>query len=289
MVYCPNCGKPHKAKSRITCKACFDAGYDGQQPPNEDDEDFEEDELENDLEELTEEQLNKPVTQMIMSDIINVIKIVNAPMSKKLDSVVVELNKTLSEVGERVRFLESENKRKDDIITSMKSTIVNMQKSLNSIDGNDRKLNLIVTGLTEDDIVFEDGQSPTLTSDKEKISWLVTNLLHDDNVAINIDEMDIQRIGKVRDGFHRALKIGTPSIEVRNSILTNTKKLKGAEGVWKKVFINRDQHPVYVEENKRLRKKAYDLRQDPSNGEVKIQKNILYVDGNIVDKNMFFG
>ena len=41
MVYCPNCGKPHKAKSRITCKACFDAGYDGQQPPNEDEEDFE--------------------------------------------------------------------------------------------------------------------------------------------------------------------------------------------------------------------------------------------------------
>ena len=47
--------------------------------------------------------------------------------------------------------------------------------------------------------------------------------------------------------------------------LKNTANLKDANEPWKRVFIKKDLHPVYVKENNRIRKKMYALKQDPAN------------------------
>ena len=57
-----------------------------------------------------------------------------------------------------------------------------------------------------------------------------------------------------------------------------------------KVFVKKDQHPVYLEENKRLRKKVGELKrkQGYENKEIKIVDGQLLVDNVSVDRNLFF-
>ena len=130
MVYCTACGKPHKAKSRNKCKTCFDKA-NGQSSSNDnDDNEGDDDDQTVEEAELSEEELNKPVTEMVMADLINIINIVNAPMVKKLDNVVGGLNKTVAELDERVKLLESENKRKDEEIVNIIIDIFQTQKGL---------------------------------------------------------------------------------------------------------------------------------------------------------------
>ena len=66
--------------------------------------------------------------------------------------------------------------------------------------------------------------------------------------------------------------------------------MKDAPAPWNKVFIKKDQHRVYIAENNRLRKKAYDLKrmQGYENKEVKVFNGKVMVDNVVVDKNMFF-
>ena len=45
---------------------------------------------------------------------------------------------------------------KDEKISVLTETIVNMQRALNSIDSKDREKNIIVSGLTEDVMTIDD-------------------------------------------------------------------------------------------------------------------------------------
>ena len=67
-------------------------------------------------------------------------------------------------------------------------------------------------------------------------------------------------------------------------------KIKDASPPWKKVFVKKDQHPVYLEENKRLRRKVGELKKKPGyeNKEIKIVNGQLMVDSIPIDRNLFF-
>ena len=80
------------------------------------------------------------------------------------------------------------------------------------------------------------------------------------------------------------------SIQARDELLKNSNKLKNATEIWKKVYIKKDRHPVYVAENNRLRTKMMILRQKPENKDKKIviSNGKLYVNDDIVEKNSFF-
>ena len=79
-------------------------------------------------------------------------------------------------------------------------------------------------------------------------------------------------------------------MESRDGFVKNSKKLKEAPEVWKKVYIKKDQHPVYAAENNRLRKKMDNLRKLDENKEkeILIKDGKLTVQGNVVDQNLFF-
>ena len=179
----------------------------------------------------------------------------------------------------------------------MKAIVVNITRALNKIDEESRSKNLIFTAVPEEDVTIIDTDSDenenrvTLSSDEDKIAWLLKSIGNESFVDDHLDNCQIIRFGKEKVGFKRTLKLVVPSIADRDKILKNSNKLKNAPDILNKVYIKKDQHPVYVAENNRLRKKMYDLKKLPENlnkNNVRIDKGKLYVDNVIVDENTFF-
>ena len=54
-----------------------------------------------------------------------------------------DVNGEICKLESRVKILESDNIKKDEAISTLKFMVVNMQKCLNHIDGQGRKLNVI--------------------------------------------------------------------------------------------------------------------------------------------------
>ena len=76
----------------------------------------------------------------------------------------------------------------------------------------------------------------------------------------------------------------------RDEFLKGANERKNAPGPWCKIFIKKDQRPVYTTENNRLRKKANTLRKTPDNvkKDIKIVKGKLLMDNVKIDENTFF-
>ena len=100
----------------------------------------------------------------------------------------------------------------------------------------------------------------------------------------------MERLGKQNDRYSRSIKLNVVSKENRDSVITKSKELKNANEPWSAVYINYDQHPAAVEENKRLRKKKKTLQslEENKDKDIRIEKGELKVDGIVVDKNILF-
>ena len=116
---------------------------------------------------------------------------------------------------------------------------------LESLDGRDRRHNLIVTGVSED--VNELGNSDT-----EKISRIME--------AAEWGEEDrsrwsIKRLGQRDDRNKRPILITVNSQNQRDSILRKVKNQKNAQQLVTSVYIKKDVHPAVRKETARLRKR----------------------------------
>ena len=87
-----------------------------------------------------------------------------------------------------------------------------------------------------------------LSGDKMKIIHLIKIMEIDYFTDEHINNLEISRIGKERENYNRLVKITMQSIQERDELLKNSNKLKNATEIWKKVYIKKDQHPVYVAE-----------------------------------------
>lgn len=165
---------------------------------------------------------------------------------------------------------------------------MNMQKAWNSIDQGERSTKAVIQHLPESDM-DSDEPNVKLTNDKEKIHQICK--LMEYNLELNdIENLDVSRIGKYREGFHRMIKIVFANVNERDAFVKNSSKMKNAPAIWAKVDIKKDQHPVYAAENNRLRMKTTDLWKKPEyNGkEILIRDGKLMVNGVTIDQNLFF-
>jgi hypothetical protein len=113
---------------------------------------------------------------------------------------------------------------------------------------------------------------------------------------LNLEEIDflgniqVSRIGQVKAGIPRMIKVVLPSVDKRNMVLDKTKILKELPEPWCKIYINKDLHPVYSKQNKRLRDRMMDLKKKPENKDknIRIVKGKLMVENDVIDKNPFF-
>ena len=112
-----------------------------------------------------------------------------------------------------------------------------MQNSLNQLDNENRKPNLIITGLPETDMITN--SQGTLSNDQEKMRYILSEI----GVVINdtdyVERWIVSRIGKVCDNSTREVKIKTRSIEERDNVLKMASKMKDLHEPWEKIYIKK--------------------------------------------------
>ena len=278
----PACAKCSKLQSKLNvgdlCKECFNpssASINNSDGNNDG------------IVEISDTLLNASLSEINGLQLVSIIEATN---NKLREEIRADITKEVHILQNRVSLLETENADLQEHVGILTSIIVNMQNSLNFVDGDKRNKNVIVSGLMEGDMNGLDNNDDNISGDKNKLCILLNKLdvadLNDD-VLNNIKH---SRIGKERPGFHRLIKVELPTSHIRNDILKNTSKLKTLSAPWDKIYIKKDLHPVYLKENQRLYKKMVELKAKDENKEkeVKIMKGKLLVDGVVVDKNTFF-
>ena len=133
-----------------------------------------------------------------------------------------------------------------------------MQRSLNAIDSKERANNIIISGMTENEIKTVDS---SLYEDVAKIKMLFQKI----GITGDIPKLPFtaQRIGKETGEKRRMLKVVLKDYDTREVIISNASKLKKLVAPWNKMYINRDTHPVYNKEHQRLQKKFNELKKRP--------------------------
>ena len=236
---------------------------------------------------------SKPVSELNVDELVSLINRTMQPVKDDLETIKKELAQKVKAHDNRLKLLEADNVKKQERIDNLESTVVEMQRFLNRIDHDDRKANLIITGMREDDIDAppdDHGIVATLQNDVDKVKVLIDSIAG--NEHFDVENWQISRIGQVREGSTRAMKVTTTSTEERDKVLPLSSKLKTQPEPWSKIYIKKDLHPVYSKENQRIRKKRYDLQTQFTNNneqrKVEIVKGQLQVDGVTVDRNLFF-
>ena len=194
----------------------------------------------------------------------------------------------LSVAENRLKLHDEELARKDEQIAHLTNTMINMQRSLNSIDSQKRSRNLIISGLTEGQLTAE---NVTVESDLEKVNLILSAVgLAEKQLA---DDEGLSRIGKPNENRRpRLLQVVCDSNEIREEVMKASPTLKEKGDVLSKIYINRDVHPVYQKENGRLRKRLSDIKRTENEKgnecDAKIVKGKLIWNENVIDQNMFF-
>ena len=228
--------------------------------------------------------MDKSVAEITVRELIEIIKKQTDP----IDARVTKLNETVTPLVKQVKILEQDLQHKAEKIDTLTSIIINMQRSLNMIDFEERATNVMVSGLSETDIVIDGtagGDDVILSTDEDKVKHIL------DAIDARIPDADIQecsRIGRPKQDFPRMLKVKVRTKDQRKVITEKASTLKTKPHL-KTIYLKKDTHPVYVQETGRLRVKMKKLKEIPGNAEkVKIVDGNLEVDGKIVDKNTFF-
>ena len=231
---------------------------------------------------LKDMDLNKPLKNANLGELVDIFKAMMKPVELKLE----QIKQSTAAQDAKITLLEANLKEKDTTIATMSEIIINMQSSLNRIDSSTRNTNIIVSGLQEQDIVNEqDGQ---LKEEKEKIKRLLEVMDVEADVLANVDAFECSRIGQIKENATRLVKVNVGSKVTRDLILQKAPSLKNKNELWGRIYVKKDVHPVYSKETSRIYRKMKSLKEKNPNKEVKIVDGKLTVDGRTVDKNMFF-
>ena len=182
----------------------------------------------------------------------------------------------------QIKLLKARVDEHEETIEALKNVVAKQQRSLRAQDSDIREKNLIISGISESD-VLDNGQR--YHNDEEKIGGLFRT------IGVNLPEgSTMERLGQPNDRYSRSIKLNVLSKANRDSVITKSKDLKNANEPWNAVYINYDQHPAVVEENKRLRKKKKTLQSLEENKEkdIRIERGELKVDSIVVDSNILF-
>ena len=235
--------------------------------------------------------LNKPGGELSATDIYRIMTSALTGTNDRIDQIDKSIQNKIDLLETRVKTLETEGDKKDEEIERLKHTVVNMQKAVNSVDQGKRSTNAIISGLSEDTMEVADDQDNTieLEDDAQKIKY-ITKIMGNELNDNQLQNITITRIGNQRNGMNRMIKLTFINQKERDAFVKNSSQLKQAPDQFKKVYIRKDQHPVYIAENNRLRKKMTNLRKEDGNDQktITIKDGKLTVDGTIVDSNLFF-
>lgn len=231
--------------------------------------------------------MDKPISELTVADIIKINMISNDPMQKQLNEIQKDFKTKFQNLDNRMNILEQEKQKIQEENNVLKNVVINMQKCLNKLDSDERNNNAMISGVPEADVQLPNGS--ILKTDKDKINWIMQRT-ENERFHNNVGDLNVSRLGETKPGYNRVIKVILPNNEDRNEFLKNAVKMKDAPTPWDKIYLKKDQHPVYRGENNRLRKKAAELKkkQGNENKDIKIVKGHVMVDNTSVDHNLFF-
>ena len=215
------------------------------------------DDIESDDTSLLEDiDMNKSVSELSVDDLVKLIQTIANPINAKIEKMGNKIEKKYKTVDNKITLLETDLKENQSKIETLTQIIVNMQSSINSINSAKRVNNVIISGLSEEDIMYN---NTTLATDDEKMTYLF-QIMGLRITEEQVNDFEISRIGQPRPNRSRLIKMNVKSKEVRKSILEKSPSLKTSNPPWNKVFVKKDLHPVYIKENQRIHKKLKILR-----------------------------
>ena len=166
-------------------------------------------------------------------------------------------------------------------VNEIKEILSKQQATIEKLEIQNRKLNLIITGIPETSIECG-GQ--VVMDEKEKL----TNLGQPLGISINNEDISYcARIGRKRNNAPRPLKVTFSDIIIRNTILYNQKLLRANSSSWHgNVFANKDLPYLTRLEDKRLRERMKNERFNAAPKDVIFLKNgNLYKNGISIDSS----
>lgn len=158
-------------------------------------------------------------------------------------------------------------------------TIHQQQLFLEYLDNKDRKLNLVITGVSE-------SPDELGSTDEEKIGKVMEAT--GCSAATDRHGWITRRLGAPNERNMRPIHVTVNNQSQRDNIARSGKNLKSASQPLSRVYIKKDVHPAVRRENARLRKREREEKEKPENVGVTIQydwKNrVLLRDGAVIDR-----
>ena len=148
-------------------------------------------------ESILDDVMTKSSAELTAADIYKIVQTANLVTVKKIDDLSRDVCGKISVLENRVKILETENEKKDEDIGLLKSTVINMQRALNSTDQETRNLNAIITALPETNMELEDKTILTTDADKFHALFKVMGCTHLDDDKI--ENLVIKRCVAVRN------------------------------------------------------------------------------------------
>lgn len=198
------------------------------------------------------------------------------------DRILNKLNAKIDTLIEKVTALDAAildvkavQVQQEIDIAKIKDVITNQQRQIEACDERLRGCNLIISNLPESKVTFK---QEALESDKEKVRELFNEILPPDQEVFDDDLCEVVRIG--RPGRNsRALKVKLSSEKWRNNILRcgrnlNSDSIRSAFG---RIYINKDLSFLRRQEEKRLREKRKELKEQYPDADVRIRSGKLYL------------
>ena len=136
----------------------------------------------------------------------------------------------------QIEVLKKRCDKNEETIDALKGIVSKQQRSLRGQDAEVREKNLIIAGISESDIIDQDG---TYKTDDEKINALFRIMGMSPPVGYSIE-----RTGKLDSRFPRYIKMNVVDKKNRTDITKKSTGLKNMHDPWNNVFINFHQFSI---------------------------------------------
>lgn len=154
------------------------------------------------------------------------------------------------------------------------------QKYLESQEAAKRASNIIMTGVSEQDMQIGDN---LYENDEDKVKRVLDEINQG-----TVEVRECTRLGVPKTTHARPLKVTLKNGQDRAAILANSNELKDKGEPLKNVYIKKDVHPMVRKEFARLRRVEKEEKQRPENEGRTVkydpETRTVTVDGSVIDK-----
>ena len=238
------------------------------------------------LPELPSEWYKQDLRQMNAGHLVRIMRCFFQPIQEELKSLknkIGDMEKGIQSISTittdhtvKLKDTEEDLKDKGKEIELIKKAVFNQQVFLENLQKKDLKNNMIITGIPNGELVIDD---VTLQSDEEKVA----GILHEIGDNISTDCYKLLYFPAAENRTTHVCKVTFNDFNVKMNVIKNAKKLKDIESL-RKVFLQWDDPKLTRQENQRLRKAKWELKQSHPNDNLELRKGILKRNNQQVDK-----